>query len=83
MMNSEQLRAALQGRNLSRVAADTGISYDAIYRFVGRPLGIFDHATLSDYLTNLARTVDELADGDVPAHPPVAALGNGSAKGGK
>ena len=53
MMTPDQLRAALYGRNLSQVARDSCVSYDALYRFVGKPLPMFEHMALSDYLEGL------------------------------
>lgn len=50
MVSDTKLRALLHGRNLSLLARDTGISYDALYRFVGKPLSLFDRVILCDYL---------------------------------
>ena len=61
MLNEDQLRLALDGRSLRRVSVDTGISYDALYRFVGKSLSLFDHATLSDYIECKTRAVQNAA----------------------
>lgn len=65
MMNADQLRVALEGRSLRRVATETGISYDALYRFIGKPLSLFDHAILSDYIKGKAQAVEKAGD-DTP-----------------
>ena len=57
MLNNDQLRIALDGRSLRRVAKDTGISYDALYRFMGKPLSLQAAATLSDYVERLNAAV--------------------------
>ena len=57
MMTEDQLRAALYGRSVNLVARDTGISRDALYRFMGKPLSMFDQAILSDYLEGLQEAV--------------------------
>ena len=63
MMTPDQLRAALYGRNLSQVARDSGISYDALYRFVGKPLPMFEHMALSDYLDGLTSGAHDAIEG--------------------
>ena len=65
MLTPEQLRTALQGRTLTVVARETGIQYDALYRFMGKPLSLFDHATLSDYIASKALAVQQAGD-DTP-----------------
>jgi len=61
MLNEDQLRLALDGRTLTTVSRETGISYDALYRFVGKSLSLFDHATLSDYIECKTQAVQDAA----------------------